>query len=125
MAASASWGFAVASGTVPGGTRSAKRGDTRHAPAREGAGGKKSVAAVTLRSSPVARRRPCLEARTAREPECLRPVAAETQARFRVDHTFVLGQGDGVVEADRAERRLPENAGADRGAEHVLVANID
>src|SRR6478736_3581508 len=63
------------------------------------------------------------EAGAAGEAEGLQTVAAVTDAGDRIARALILAKGIGIVKPDRPERRLPEQARADRGADDVLVAN--
>src|SRR5215204_611229 len=66
-----------------------------------------------------------LEPAAAREAERLGAVAAGLQPADRAWDAILLRQREGIVEPDRAERRVPQQRGADGRADLVAVEHRD
>src|SRR5215207_3673924 len=116
----------AAAGSAPSG-RAAPASSASSRSGSEGPRGKKTGSTIRprmrRRAIPAPRRSQRLEARAAGEAKRLQLVLADATLRDRVEGAFVLAQGEGVVEPDRAERRLPEDAGTNRRADNLLVVH--
>src|SRR5215207_5959491 len=117
----------AAAGSAPSGS-GAPASSANSRSGSEGPRGKKTGSTIRprmrRRAIPAPRRsQKRLEARAAGEAERLQLVLADATLRDRVEGAFVLAQGEGVVEPDRAERRLPQDAGTHRRADNPLVVH--